>query len=125
MSRCLGMVLLLVAGTLAGQNSLAPKQHLSSIAGQVVVESAGTALRKVSVTLVPSEGSVVFSRHESREPYIGTTDAEGRFQIQGIEPGEYRVSLERSGFLSSTRRSRHYSSTLLSLAPGQELQGLL
>jgi hypothetical protein len=68
---------------------------------------------------------VVFSRQDDREPHSATTDSDGHFQIIGIEPGEYRVVLEHNGFLSSTRRSRLYSSTLLSLAPGQELQGLL
>jgi len=117
-------VLLLVGETLVAQNTVAPRQPLSSVAGQVVQESAGTPLRKVAVQLAPSEGSTVF-RQDDRNWHSATTDSDGRFQMLGIQPGEYRVVLERNGFLSSTRRSRLYSSTLLSLAPGQELQGLL
>jgi hypothetical protein len=125
MPRSLYLILLLVGETLTAQNTLPPKQPLCSVAGQVVQESAGTPLRKVSVRLAPSEGSVVFSRQDNREPHSATTDSEGRFQMEGIQPGEYRVFLEHNGFLLSTRRSRLYSSTLLSLTPGQELQGLL
>ena len=117
-------MLLLVGETLVAQNTVAPRQPLSSVAGQVVHESAGTPLRKVAVQLAPSEGSTVF-RQDDRNWHSATTDSDGRFQIVGIQPGEYRVVLEHNGFLSSTRRSRLYSSTLLSLAPGQELQGLL
>ncbi len=117
-------MLLLVGETLVAQNTVSPRQPLSSVAGQVVQESAGTPLRKVAVQLAPSEGSTVF-RQDDRNWHSATTDSDGRFQMLGIQPGEYRVVLERNGFLSSTRRSRLYSSTLLSLAPGQELQGLL
>ncbi len=124
MPRSLCLVLLLVGETLVAQNTVAPRQPLSSVAGQVVQESAGTPLRKVAVQLAPSEGSSVF-RQDDRNWHSATTDSDGRFQMLGIQPGEYRVVLERNGFLSSTRRSRLYSSTLLSLAPGQELQGLL
>src|SRR5438067_2342372 len=45
--------------------------------------------------------------------------------MEGVQPGEYRIILVRSGFLAATRRSRLDSSTLLSLAAGQSLQGLL
>jgi hypothetical protein len=118
------MLLLVGGGTLAAQNTLAPKQPLCSISGQVVQESAGTPLHKVKIQLAPSEGSTVF-RQDDREWHSATTDSEGHFQMQGIQPGEYRVILARNGYLPSTRRSRIYSSTLLSLSPGQELQGLL
>jgi len=124
MPRSLFLMLLLVGKTLAAQSTLAPRQALSSVAGQVVQESAGTPLRKVAVQLAPSEGSTVF-RKDDRNWHSATTDSDGRFQIVGIQPGEYRVILEHNGFLSSTRRSRLYSSTLLSLAAGQELQELL
>ena len=88
-------------------------------------ESTGTPLRKVSITLAPSEGSVVFSRQDTREAHSAITDSDGHFQMEGVQPGEYRVILVRSGFLAATRRSRLYSSTLLSLTAGQSLQGLL
>ncbi len=117
-------MLLVLGETLLAQNTVAPRQPLSSVAGQVVQESAGAPLRKVAVQLAPSEGSTVF-RQDDRNWHSATTDSDGRFQIVGIQPGVYRVVLEHNGFLSSTRRSRLYSSTLLSLAPGQELQGLL
>jgi Carboxypeptidase regulatory-like domain len=117
-------MLLLVGDTLVAQNAVAPRQPLSSVAGQVVQESAGTPLRKVLVQLAPSEGANVF-RQNDRESRQTLTDSEGRFVMQGVPPGEYSVVLARNGYLPSTRRSRHYSSALLTLAPGQDLEGLL
>jgi uncharacterized GH25 family protein len=117
--------LLLASEFLAAQNSPAPRLPLSSVTGQVVLETAGTPLRKVGVTLVPSEGSMVFSNQEGREQQTRVTDSDGRFEFEGVQQGEYRVFLERNGFLSTKRRSRRYSPNLLSLAPGQKLQGLL
>src|SRR5438034_11248860 len=125
MLRCWYTIVPLLSGTLPAQNSLSPRQTLSSVSGQVVQESAGTPLRKVSMMLVRSEGWMVFSRQDNPEPHLAMTDSEGHFQMEGIQPGEYRVFLERNGFLAATRRSRTYSSTLLSLAPGQTLEGLL
>lgn len=116
---------LLASEFLAAQNSPAPRLALCSVTGQVVLETTGTPLRKVDVVLVPSEASMVFSNQEGREPQTTVTDSDGHFQFAGVQAGEYRVILGRNGFLSTNRRSRRYSPNLLSLAPGQELQGLL
>ena len=101
MLRCWYTIVPLLSGTLAAQNSLSPRQTLSSVSGQVVQESAGTPLRKVSIMLVRSEGSMVFSRQDNPEPHLAMTDSEGHFQMEGIQPGEYRVFLERNGFLAA------------------------
>lgn len=125
MLRYVLLALLLSSNLLGAQNSPAPRLPLSSVRGQVVLEAAGTPLRKVTVVLAPSEGSMVFSQQNGREPQSTVTDSEGRFQMEQIQPGEYRIVLQRNGFLFTNRRSRRYSSTLLSVAPGQDLQGLL
>ena len=106
MHRVWCLLFLLASELVAGQNSPAPRLPQSLVSGQVVLEAAGTHLRKVNVKLVPSEGSIVFSNQEGREPKTATTDSDGRFQIEGVQPGEYRVTLERIGFLSTNRRSR-------------------
>ena len=52
----------------------------------------------------------------------GTTDAAGRFALAGIAPGRYRLSAERSGFLTTQYGSRGptKAGTLLTLEPGQK-----
>ena len=117
MVRCVLLGLLLASESLAAQNSPSPRFPLSSISGQVVLEGVGTPLRKVLVALV--------FQQEGTEPETTATDSDGRFQFDGLQPGEYRIALGRNGFLSTNRRSHHYSPNLLLLEPGQELQGLL
>jgi protocatechuate 3,4-dioxygenase beta subunit len=75
-------------------------------------------LRKVLVSLAAADGG-------NDSGGASVTDAEGHFQIDGVRPGAYRVTLERNGFVSTRRRSRTYSSTSFSVAAGQDVTGLL
>jgi protocatechuate 3,4-dioxygenase beta subunit len=75
-------------------------------------------LRKVLVSLAAAEGG-------NDSGGASVTDAEGHFQIDGVQPGEYRVTLERNGFVSTNRRSHSYSSTSLTIAAGQNATSLL
>ncbi len=81
-------------------------------------------LRKVLVSLAP-EGPIESFGRNQRSPYASITDAEGHFRVESMQPGEYRVTLERNGFVATNRRSKVYSSKLLSLSAGQETTGLL
>jgi len=117
---------LLLATVAAAQNASPSRQALCAVSGQVVQEPGGMPIRKVLVSLPKNEGTTTFS--SDRDPqsrYATLTDAEGRFRLEGVQAGEYRLSLERNGFVTPTRRSRVYSSTLISLTAGQELTGLL
>jgi len=115
---------LLLAGALPAQNTPLTKPSLCTVSGQVVQEPGGMPLRKVLVSLAPTEGIFMDGRNQ-RSPYASITDAEGHFRVESVQPGEYRVALERNGFIATNRRSRVYSSTLLSLSAGQETTGLL
>src|SRR5216683_4611459 len=104
---------LLLAGALPAQNTPLTKPSLCTVSGQVVQEPGGMPLRKVLVSLAPTSGVFeVFGRNQ-HNPYAAFTDAEGHFRIEGAQPGEYRVSLERNGYVATNHRSRAYSSTLL------------
>jgi len=79
----------------------------------------------VLVSLAPTAGIFMDGRGQQQNPYAAVTDAEGRFHVERVPPGDYRVTLERNGFVVTSRRSRAYSSTFLSLTAGQETTGLL
>ena len=117
---------LLLTGVSAAQAAPSTKQSLCTVSGQVVQEPGGTPLRKVLVSLSPTTEAVfVYGRGRQQNLTAAVTDAEGRFRVERLPPGDYRVTLERNGFVASSRRSRAYSSTFLSLTAGQEATGLL
>jgi hypothetical protein len=113
---------LLLTGISAAQAAPPAKQPLSTVAGQVVQDPGGTPLKKVVVTLTPVQ---VESGDATQRQDSTVTDSEGHFQIDRMPPGDYRVTLEHNGFVSTNRRSHTYSSASLSVAPGQNATGLL
>jgi hypothetical protein len=90
------------------------------VQGQIVQQAGGLPIKKVDVRL--------FSVGEFQESedikYAAVTDAEGRFKIEGVKPGRYRLFFEHAGFVDVEKR-RHGSGMLLSLEPGQDVTNLL
>ncbi len=118
----------LLAGISAAQAAPPAKPPGSTVAGQVVQDPGGMPLKKVMVTLTPAGGDIAASgdsRVYERIPFSAVTDAEGHFQIDHVHPGDYFVTLDRNGFVSTRRRSRSYSSPSFSVAAGQDVTGLL
>ena len=111
---------LLLFSVSAAQATPPAKPPTSTVAGQVVQDPGGMPLKKVAVTLVPMMGG-----DASRQQYSSATDAQGHFQVDGVQPGDYRVTLDRNGFITTNHRSRTYSSASLSIAAGQDVTGLL
>src|SRR5262245_30047673 len=90
-----------------GQQVQAPPatkpEDLATVQGQVV-SSSGEALRKARVTL----------RRQDQAPsgaprsYSATSDASGAFVFRGVEPGQYRLSSSRTGYVDTDYGSRDY-----------------
>lgn len=114
---------LLPTGFSAAQATPPARQFPSTVSGQVVQEPGGIPVKKVTVTLAPAQGDSAGGG--SQQQYAAVTDPQGHFQIEGVQPGDYRVTLERNGFVSTNRRSRTYSSASLTIAAGQDVTGLL
>jgi protocatechuate 3,4-dioxygenase beta subunit len=84
------------APVLADAPALRPEERCT-VEGSVLNAATGEPLRKVSISL---------RRLDARGgggpggiSYAATTDASGRYTISGIEPGRYRLSAERAGFV--------------------------
>jgi protocatechuate 3,4-dioxygenase beta subunit len=77
-----------------------PEEILATIQGQVLLAPDDQPLRKVAVEL--SSGN-----EQSGENYSARTDADGRFKLDGVKPGPYRVQVFREGFFREYRNDRH------------------
>jgi uncharacterized protein (DUF2141 family) len=74
-----------------------PAPEKSALTGRVVSAATGTPLKKASVWLE----KFAAERGVNNAPSVpeAITDAEGRFTIQGVEPGAYLLQARRTGYL--------------------------
>jgi protocatechuate 3,4-dioxygenase beta subunit len=94
------VILLLITHT-----TQAPPQEQAStpsIQGKVLQEPDGQPIRKANVQLNGQKGP-------ASSQYSATTDAEGKFEIDDVQPGHYVVVVERPGFVQSSTGSRQTS----------------
>src|SRR5260370_15694868 len=99
-------------------------EDLSALEGQVVNATTGQPLGKAALTLrrvdarpgPPGAGAPARS-------YSSTSDTSGKFSIPAIEPGKYRLSATRTGFVAAEYGARDYtqSGTTLALDPRQRI----
>jgi protocatechuate 3,4-dioxygenase beta subunit len=74
----------------------APKpEELCAIEGKVVNATTGEPVRKANLLLQQAERTPT----GYQPPYVTTSDAEGRFSMKDLEPGRYRLSAMRTGFV--------------------------
>jgi Carboxypeptidase regulatory-like domain len=117
-------VLLFTAVAVSAQtSSLKPppnaKAEECSVSGMVVRLVGGEPLKGASVEL---------QNLENRPQTSSTvTDAGGRFAMKGIDPGRYRLSVSRTGFVPQEygQRKPDDPGTILALRPAQDLKDLL
>src|SRR4051812_9255184 len=77
----------------------AQTQEKSAITGRVVSASTGAPLKKASVWLEAFSATRGVNGQPSVALPATTTDAEGRFTLDGIEPGSYFLLAQRIGYL--------------------------
>ncbi|MCC6585105.1 MAG: carboxypeptidase regulatory-like domain-containing protein [Bryobacterales bacterium] len=129
------LILLLQVGSTtqpaAVQAESDPKK-LAAIEGRVLNAKTGVALRRVNVALHSfnsggrsGTGTIGFAVPPTA-PYAATTDAEGKFRIERIEPGSYRMIADRQGFVRSEYGSRGAGrmGAMISVDAGQELRNM-
>ena len=95
------------------------KKDQCSIAGMVVKLAESEPLRKARVRL---------QSLDDRTHSIGvTTDASGRFELKGLDPGRYKLTASRAGFVTYEygQRKPGDPGATLTLRPGQEMKDLL
>ena len=80
-----------------------PAPSGATLTGQVLEEGTGAAVAgaQVNVMRAPTERPAAGTMGVPVRPLSTTTDREGRFQVDGLEPGRYRISVQKAGFAMS------------------------
>ncbi len=110
-----------VAFSLAANGQALSEKPLANctIQGQIVQQPGAVPIRKAQIEL-----SATGDDATDESGYKTVTDADGRFRIENIKPGSYRLSFGHAGFVDAEKR-HHGSGMLLSLTAGQEVKDLL
>jgi protocatechuate 3,4-dioxygenase beta subunit len=87
----------------------------ASLAGTVLKQPSGEPLKKAIIELIAEN-------QEEGGNYTATSDQDGHFSIPDIQPGRYRMFVERTGFLEVDEKRRRSEGLLISLDAGQELK---
>jgi protocatechuate 3,4-dioxygenase beta subunit len=95
------------------------KQLPCSVSG-IVVKLQGTVP-------LPSSTVRLQSVDDHTRTFSGVTDANGHFEVKGIDPGHYRLHVIRNGYVTQEygQRTPNDPGAILSLRSGQDLKDLL
>jgi Carboxypeptidase regulatory-like domain len=102
-----------------------PTEDLCALEGQVLNAVSGEPLKKASLSLMRmdiSPGEALFPNG-----YGATSDAQGKFAIKDIEPGKYRLVVNRNGYVAMAYGARGPGrpGTMLSLVRQQHMKEMI
>ena len=121
LSLLLGSLLTLtsISSAQAHQGSSAPKPEQCKLSGMVVKLAGSEPLASARVRLL--------SQDDRALSHSTSTDAGGRFELKGIDPGRYRMLVHKDGFVTQAYGQRKLDDpgAVLTLRPGQEMRDLL
>jgi hypothetical protein len=102
----------------ASKTTPTPKEDQCRISGMVVKLAGSEPLRKTRVSLQ--------SVDDRTHTVAVVTDAGGRFELKGIDPGRYTLSASRLGYVTSEygQRKPDDPGAVLALRAGQEMKDL-
>jgi hypothetical protein len=118
MTRSLPLIFFVLSALLltSAQDS-PPAPKTSSIAGVVAKEPGSEPVKKVLV-------QVVAENQKAGGNYTASTDSDGHFHIDNVEPGRYHIFFERAGFVAVNERGRKADGSVLSIQSGQSIEDL-
>ena len=99
------------------QDGVSPP-NTATLAGTVVKEPGSQPLKKVLLHFIAED-------QKQGGNYTADTDSEGHFRIEKIQPGRYRLLLEKTGFHQVNLRGHQSEGAILSVQPGQDVNDLL
>jgi hypothetical protein len=110
--------------TLTAPTSSTPPDQKCVVEGRVTNSQTGAVIKRADIHLVRRQtGSI---GQTGPQGYAGSSEADGSFHFEGVEPGDYSLSGVHSGFLNTQFGSTrpHAAGTALSLRPAQKLSNL-
>jgi protocatechuate 3,4-dioxygenase beta subunit len=102
----------------AADFSDAMKNSHASLHGVVTKDPGSEPVKKVLIELIAEN-------QNDGGNYTASTDAEGRFHLEGIVPGRYHLFAERTGYLETDAHHRHTEGRVLTLRAGEEVKDLV
>lgn len=115
------------AGAPAASNT--PAAERCVLSGRVSNSLTGEPVKKATIRLMPAGGTPpglpagrAGGQPAARQGYAATSQPDGSFSLENIEPGDYFLSGRRTGYLDTQFGARRAMSlgTVLSLKPGQQ-----
>jgi protocatechuate 3,4-dioxygenase beta subunit len=103
------------------QQTTAPNtEDLCTIQGVVIKAGTGEPLHKASVEAVPAGRR---TGNDQSQGGSAETDAMGRFEIKGINPGQYFLMAQHNGYVRQQygQRTPTGAGAMLSLSPGEKI----
>lgn len=91
--------------------------NTASIEGMVTKEPGSEPLKKVLLQVIAEDQA-------DGSNYTATTDSDGRFRVEKMAAGLYRVYLEKTGYVEVNGRGRKSEGHLLSIHNGEEIKDL-
>jgi hypothetical protein len=127
----LGAALQVIGFSVAGPQLQPPASTTSakdkcSVTGTVTSMQTGQPLKKATLHLMLVSPSQNPRESFVESGYTGMSRADGGFTFEGVEPGEYLLTGERPGYMTTQYGSKNglTGGSLLHLAPGQQLTDL-
>ncbi len=120
MKRALVLVVLGLIGSFAparAEQANSPA-NTASIEGIVTKEPGSEPLKKVLLQIAPEDQS-------SGSNYTTTTDTDGRFRVEKMAAGQYRIYLEKTGYAEINARGRKSDGHLVSIHDGEAIKDVL
>lgn len=93
-------------------------QSRASLSGLVTKEPGSEPVKKALIELIAET-------QNDGGNYTALTGPDGRFQIENIAPGRYRLFAERTGYQEVDKHHHRADGRLLTLSAGQELKDLV
>jgi protocatechuate 3,4-dioxygenase beta subunit len=97
-------------------------EDLGAVEGSVFNAATGEPVKKAAVVMTRTDGAP--NRNAPQQSYSTATDAAGRFTMKALEPGRYRMTVTRNGFVTMTYGARGPTrpGTTLALDRAQKLK---
>jgi len=99
-----------------------PADQKCVVAGHVTNSVSGEPVKKVSVRLMRN-GPVNVNTDSGPQAYTAISEADGSFRIEGVDPGRYMLSGQKTGFIYTNYGAKKplRQGTVLTLSPSQQM----